>query len=113
MKLSAIAGRGTKRDFVDLYVCAQRYGLKEILRLFDAKYSQTHFSRIHLLKSLTYFADAEKDPMPHMLENLIGMRSSTFSHVKRHACFERSFSKSLTQAINTTHPAFNFRRLFS
>lgn len=70
MKLSAIAGRGTKRDFVDLYVCAQRYSLKEILRMFDAKYSQTHYSRIHLLKSLTYFADAEKDPMPHMLEAL-------------------------------------------
>jgi Nucleotidyl transferase AbiEii toxin, Type IV TA system len=67
MKVSAIASRGTKRDFVDLYVCAQRYGLKEILRLFDEKYTQTHQSKIHILKSLTYFADAEKDPMPHML----------------------------------------------
>jgi len=70
MKLSAIASRGTRRDFVDLYVCAQHYGLKEILRMFDGKYRQTHYSRIHLLKSLTYFADAEKDPMPHMLETL-------------------------------------------
>jgi hypothetical protein len=67
MKVSAIASRGTKRDFVDLYVCAERYGLKEILRLFDQKYAQTHYSRIHILKSLTFFADAEKDPMPHML----------------------------------------------
>jgi hypothetical protein len=55
---------------VDLYVCAQRYGLKEILRMFDDKYSRTHYSRIHILKSLTYFADAEKDPMPHILEPL-------------------------------------------
>jgi len=70
MKLSAIASRGTRRDFVDLYVCAQRYGLKEILRMFDTKFSQTHYSRIHLLKSLTYFADAEKDPMPRMLDTL-------------------------------------------
>ena len=70
MKVSAIAGRGTKRDFVDLYVCAERYGLKEILRLFDRKYAQTHYSKIHILKSLTYFADAEKDPMPHMLVTL-------------------------------------------
>ncbi len=70
MKVSAVASRSTKRDFVDLYVCAERYGLKEILRLFDQKYAQIHYSRIHLLKSLTFFADAEKDPMPHMLVTL-------------------------------------------
>jgi hypothetical protein len=70
MKVSAIASRGTKRDFVDLYLCAERFGLKEILRLFNQKYAQTHLSRIHILKSLTYFADAEKDPMPHMLVKL-------------------------------------------
>jgi len=70
MKMSAIASRGAKRDFVDLYICAELYGLKEILRLFDRKYAQTHLSRIHILKSLTFFADAEKDPMPHMLVTL-------------------------------------------
>jgi hypothetical protein len=68
MKVSAIASRGTKRDFIDLNCCAEQYGLKEILRLFDLKYEQSHLSRIHVLKSLTYFADAEKDPMPHMLK---------------------------------------------
>jgi len=67
MKVSAVAGRGTKRDFVDLYLCAERYGLKEILFLFDQKFVQTRYSRIHILKSLTFFGDAEKDPMPHML----------------------------------------------
>ena len=70
MKMSAIASRGTKRDFVDFYMCAERYGLKEILRLFDRKYAQTNYSRIHILKSLTFFTDAEKDPMPHMLVTL-------------------------------------------
>ena len=67
MKVSAIASRGTKRDFVDPYFCAQQYGVKEILRLFDRKYAQANISRIHVLKSLTYFGDAEEDPMPHML----------------------------------------------
>lgn len=70
MKVSAIASRGTKRDFVDLYVCAKRYGLAEILRMFSEKYAHTRYNRIHLLKSLTYFNDAEKDPMPHMLVQL-------------------------------------------
>lgn len=67
MKISAIAGRGTKRDFIDLYFAAQRYGLPRLLELFQEKFSETNYSRIHLLKSLTYFEDAEKDPLPDML----------------------------------------------
>ncbi|KAA6463350.1 nucleotidyl transferase AbiEii/AbiGii toxin family protein [Acidobacteria bacterium AB60] len=67
MKVSAIASRGTRRDFMDLYFCAREFGLSEILGMFDRKYAQANTSRIHVLKSLTYFGDAEKDPMPHML----------------------------------------------
>jgi len=59
-----------QRDFVVLYLCAQYYGLKEILQLSGQKYAQAHLSLIHILKSLTFFADAEKDPMPHMLLTL-------------------------------------------
>jgi len=67
MKISAIASRGARRDFVDLYVAAQRLGLAELLRLFDRKFVQTHYSKLHILKSLTFFEDAEKEPMPHLL----------------------------------------------
>jgi hypothetical protein len=67
MKVSAIASRGTRRDFVDLYISAQRYGLTDLLQFFDRKYAQTRYNRVHIMKSLTFFGDAEKDPMPHML----------------------------------------------
>jgi len=67
MKITAIASRGTKRDFVDFYTTCQRNGIAELLSLFDRKYAKTGYNRTHVLKSLTYFADAEKDPMPHML----------------------------------------------
>ena len=67
MKISAIAGRGTKRDFIDLYFAAQRYGLPRLLELFQEKFPEVNYSSIHLLKSLTYFEDAEKDPSPDML----------------------------------------------
>ncbi len=70
MKLSAIASRGTKRDFIDLYVFARDFGLGNLVQLFDRKYSQTRYNKLHMLKSLTFFQDAEKDPMPHMLEPL-------------------------------------------
>jgi hypothetical protein len=67
MKVSAVAGRGTKRDFVDLYFAAKRYGLRHLLDLFGQKFAQANYSAVHLMKSLTYFEEAEKDPMPDML----------------------------------------------
>lgn len=67
VKISAISGRGSKRDFVDLYVIAKRYGLAYLLDPFKNKYSQIDFNLVHALKSMTYFKDAEKEPMPKML----------------------------------------------
>jgi predicted nucleotidyltransferase component of viral defense system len=67
MKISAIASRGTKRDFIDLYRLAQEYDLKQLLGWFKTKFSQTNYSIPHILKSLSYFEEAEQDPMPHML----------------------------------------------
>ena len=67
MKVSAIASRGTKRDFVDLYFAAQIFSLPGVLQSFDQKYAQARYNQLHILKSLTFFEDAEKDPMPHML----------------------------------------------
>lgn len=44
MKITAIASRGTKRDFVDLYQCARQFGLQELLGLFTRKYAETRYS---------------------------------------------------------------------
>jgi hypothetical protein len=38
--------------------------------MFETKYTQTRYSKPHILKSLTFFTDAEKDPMPNMLEDI-------------------------------------------
>jgi len=67
MKVSAIASRGTKRDFIDLQAVAQHHGLPQILEWFNEKYAPANYSPVHILKSLTYFDDAEKDPAPDML----------------------------------------------
>lgn len=67
MKLDAIGNRGSRRDFVDLYLAAQTYGLSEIFGWFAQKYASVSYSRTHLFKALTYFADAEREPMPDML----------------------------------------------
>lgn len=67
MKISAIASRGTKRDFVDLYVLAKQYGLDQFLTWFKTKFAKANYSMVHILKSLTYFDEAEQDPMPDIL----------------------------------------------
>jgi hypothetical protein len=67
MKISAIASRGSKRDFVDLYAAAHEFGLGHLLELFNRKFALTRHNGVHVKKSLIFFDDAEKDPMPHML----------------------------------------------
>lgn len=71
MKLDAVSSRGTKRDFIDLYViCRKAKPLKELLKLFRKKYENVDYSILHILKSLVYFADAEKDEIPQMIERV-------------------------------------------
>lgn len=68
MKLDALSSRGTKRDFIDLYtVCQRDYSLQDIFQLFHEKYQETDYSKLHILKSLIYFEDAEGQEMPQMI----------------------------------------------
>jgi hypothetical protein len=114
MKIAAISGRGSRKDFIDLFFIlsgppflAEKSGglsreassaaeaamedrmaflasqgsakmlrgkpqsaslfLRQILELTIKKYGASRANRYHLLKSLTYFDDAEREPMPQML----------------------------------------------
>ena len=64
MKINAIEGRGTKKDFIDIYFLLQHYTLKEILEFYKEKYPE--YSIFRALMSLTYFEDAETQIMPRM-----------------------------------------------
>jgi predicted nucleotidyltransferase component of viral defense system len=65
MKLSAIANRGAKKDFYDIYFLLNQFSLKEMLSLFSQKFP--NISHFHLLKSLVYFDDADEDANPKLL----------------------------------------------
>ena len=68
MKLIAISQRGTRRDFVDLFfICRQSIPLTELLASLPQKFAGVNYSLPHILRSLVYFDDAEKEPMPTML----------------------------------------------
>jgi hypothetical protein len=64
MKLLAVSRRGVKKDFYDLYFILERYTLAEIVDLFKEKLPNVDM--FHILKSLTYFGDADPDPDPKM-----------------------------------------------
>lgn len=64
MKVNAIIGRGTRKDFIDLYVLLQHYSLVEIMEFYKQKYPE--FSEYRALLSMTYFEDAEMQDMPKM-----------------------------------------------
>ena len=71
MKIDAIASRGAKRDFIDLYfICKSGYQLTDILDFYDKKYGRLSSNRIHIQKSLVFFNDAEPDEMPRMLKDV-------------------------------------------
>ncbi|MFZ2339459.1 MAG: nucleotidyl transferase AbiEii/AbiGii toxin family protein [Bacteroidales bacterium] len=68
MKLAAITGRGTKKDFIDLYFLLKHFSLKQMLDFYLQKYPDG--SEFNVLKSLSYFDDAEEDEIPVMLHPL-------------------------------------------
>lgn len=66
MKLAAITGRGRKKDFIDIYFLLKKIPLQELLRLYTEKYKDA--SLLLVIRSLSYFKDADKDEDPKMFK---------------------------------------------
>lgn len=67
MKIVAISQRGRKRDFFDLYWCANHIeSLEQIVRRVKVQYPSVAHNYHHILKALIYFEDAESDPSPEI-----------------------------------------------
>ena len=87
MKINAIEGRGSKKDFIDIYFLLQHYSLKEILDFYSQKYP--NYSIYRALMSLTYFADADPKETPTMFEDVSWEEIKTY--IKQQvASYERS-----------------------
>ena len=69
MKIDAVSSRGSKKDFVDIYFLLERYSLPELIGFFEKRYENIKYNKLHILKSLVYFEDAEMEPMPIMIKN--------------------------------------------
>ena len=88
MKVNAVIGRGTKKDFVDIYFLLQHFTFRDLMQLYLQKYPDGSVYRA--LLSMAYFGDADPQPMPFMFEN-VGWES-----IKQRIRFEvESYNQSL------------------
>jgi len=75
MKLDAVSGRGSKKDFYDIYFLFKYFSLSQLLELHEKMYQ--HGTMFHVIRSLTYFEDAEEDANPILFD-----KSITWNKVK-------------------------------
>lgn len=61
MKLSAITGRASNKDYIDLYFVLNKIPLKNILAIANTKFPDLDLNLI--LKSLAYFEDIKMEPI--------------------------------------------------
>ena len=67
MKWAALSSRGSRKDFIDLYFIAKAgLDIKGLFPLLSRKFPGAEINRYHMLKSLSYFDDAEREPWPIM-----------------------------------------------
>lgn len=62
MKLNAVANRGAKKDFYDIYSLLDSFSMDTMLNFYREKYRQ--MNDLMVMKSLAYFDDAELEPDP-------------------------------------------------
>ena len=78
MKVIAIGGRGSRKDFVDLFFYLRGGGpLEGIFELIRRRFTGVDHNEYHLLRALVFFQDAETEPMPRMI------RRVAWSEIKR------------------------------
>jgi predicted nucleotidyltransferase component of viral defense system len=76
MKLDAITGRGNKKDFYDLYFLLEHFSIDDLFSFYSEKYP--HQTSFHVMRSLSYFDDAEIQPNP-----IVFNKSLTWEIVKQ------------------------------
>jgi hypothetical protein len=67
MKLTAISGRATKRDYVDLFMIGRQTPLDQMFQWYEKKFGDLGNNLYMLIKALGYLDDAEADDMPQMI----------------------------------------------
>ena len=68
MKVNAIAGRGSIKDFIDVYFLLNEFSINEMIGFYLQKYPDG--SEFMVRKSLTYFEDADNEEAPILFHDI-------------------------------------------
>jgi hypothetical protein len=68
-KFKTVSQRGSRRDFYDIYACLtlKKLTVADAAAILKDRFAGTGINYPHVAKSLTWFADAEAEPEPHLL----------------------------------------------
>jgi hypothetical protein len=83
MKLAALSARGVKKDFNDIYFLLKLFSLEQMFEWYKLK---TGFTTVmHVIRSLTYFDDAEATETPVLLKPVdwMGVKTTISSHANK------------------------------
>ena len=85
MKLGAVISRGTRRDFVDLYLIGRELPLERLLERSGEKFGHVGDFPLQAVKALADFSEAEDEPMPELARPLAWqtVRDWAASHAAR------------------------------
>lgn len=71
MKVAAVADRGSKKDFIDLYFLSKNgIALESCFEYYERKYKSLANNLYSIITSLSYFVDAENSEMPRMIAEI-------------------------------------------
>lgn len=65
MKISAIADRGAKKDFIDIYFMLEKISLSKMIAAYRDRFNTEDIS--HVVMALIYFDEADKERTPKMI----------------------------------------------
>ncbi len=68
MKVNAVAGRGSIKDFIDIYFLLNEFSINEMIGFYLQKYPDG--SEFMVRKSLTYFDDADNEEAPILFHDI-------------------------------------------
>lgn len=78
MKLDALLGRASRKDFYDLYAICQRMPLRQLLDLAPQKYPGTRDFEAQVVKRLPFFERADQEDAPLLLQDVPWETVKTF-----------------------------------
>lgn len=71
MKWAALSDRGSIKDFIDLYkICMSGVSFDSLIPKLPLKFPKANINLYHMIKSLAYFDDAEKEVSPVMIHDI-------------------------------------------